>query len=140
MSLVFKDVLVWCGVLAFLTWVIADSVPAHDYQQPELKSWFMGLKNSQGTPCCDGEDAVHIEDTDWQTVCEAGTGQCHYQVRLEGRWWNVPENSVVIGPNKSGHALVWPILYRGVPLPSSPDGVGPVSDVAIRCFMPGTET
>jgi hypothetical protein len=119
-------------LFALIVALIASPVIAHDYEHPELKSWFMGLHNSQGTPCCDGDDAVHVEDTDWQTVCEAGTGKCHYQVRLEGRWWNVPETAVVIGPNKSGHALVWPVRYGQMD--------SPIAEYAVRCFMPGTET
>lgn len=100
---------------------------AHDYARPELKSWFMGLHSQQGTPCCDGEDAVHIEDADWDTTCEAD--KCHYRVRLEGKWYVVPEQAVVTAPNRSGTALVWPIRY-GYPAGSS--------DYVIRCFMPGT--
>jgi hypothetical protein len=106
---------------------LCGGVAAHDYAHPELKSWFMGLHNQRGSPCCDGDDAVHIEDQDWQTFCEAGTGQCHYQVQLEGKWYTVPDESVILTPNKTGTALVWPVRTLG-----AANG-----DYAIRCFMPG---
>lgn len=113
---------------AILLILAAGTAMAHDYQHPELKSWFMSLHNSQGTPCCDGEDAVHVEDADWTTSCDGG--DCHYKVRLEGRWYDVPHNSEVYGPNQSSTALVWPIRY------GHPDGT---ADYAIRCFMPGAQ-
>ena len=47
--------------------------------------------NSQGTPCCDARDATRIEDVDWQTICDAATGECHYHVRTEGM--TAPERS-----------------------------------------------
>lgn len=117
--------------LAIALTLLAGTAWAHDYSRPELKSWFMSLHNSQGTPCCDGEDAVHVEDADWSTSCEGGT--CHYKVKLEDRWYDVPESAVVFGANKSGTALVWPIRY-GFP-PES----GKAADYAIRCFLPGTQ-
>jgi len=49
---------------------------------------------------------------DWQTVCEAGPGECHYQVRLEGKWWDVPPTAVVQSGNRVGPTLVWPVYRR----------------------------
>ena len=127
--------LAWLAALAlvcaafFLLFMAAGHT--HDYARPELKSWFMGLHNSQGTPCCDGEDAVHVEDADWTTSCEGG--ECHYMVRLDGRWFKVPDSALVFGPNKSGTALVWPIRYGFPPESGKP------ADYAIRCFLPGTQ-
>lgn len=124
-------IIVFFIALTFSLLLIFAPARAHDYTHPELKPWFMELHNQQGTPCCDGDDAVHIEDSDWQTMCEAGTGQCHYQVKLEGKWYTVPDSSVILAPNKAGVALVWPIKYGGLN--------GNV-DYAIRCFMPGSGT
>jgi hypothetical protein len=67
---------------------------------------------------------------DWQTVCEAGTGECHYQVRLEGKWWDVPPTAVVQSGNRVGPALVWPVYY----------GDHHKIAVLIRCFLPGAGT
>ena len=122
-------IVAWAVFVAIL--VGATMALAHDYAHPELKSWFMGLHNQQGTPCCDGDDAVHVEDQDWQTFCEAGTGQCHYQVKLEGKWYTVPDSSVILTPNKAGVALVWPVRQGGL---NGDFGYG------IRCFMPGAGT
>lgn len=116
----------WLLLSAFMI----TPVSAHDYAHPELKSWFMGLRNQTGMPCCDGEDAAHVEDADWDTKCE--DGKCHYRVRLEDKWYTVPDDAVVTGPNKSGSALVWAIRYGG--LPNSETTYG------IRCFMPGSGT
>ena len=62
--------------------LLVSAVRAHDGHHPELGDWFRSLANPQGMPCCDGSDATRIEDVDWQTICETGTGECHYQVRL----------------------------------------------------------
>jgi hypothetical protein len=109
------------------TTVLASAVWAHDNHHPELNDWFGSLTNWEGTPCCDGSDATRIEDVDWQTICGAGTGECQYQVRLQGKWWNVPPNSVVQSGNRLGPALVWPVYRRN-------------HDIFIRCFLPGAGT
>ena len=73
---------------------------------------------------------TRIEDVDWQTVCEGRTGECHYQVRLEGKWWDVPPTAVVQSGNRVGPALVWPVYY------GDHDKIA----VLIRCFLPGAGT
>jgi hypothetical protein len=105
-----------------------DAVLAHDHEHPELNKWFESLKSGKG-PCCDGSDAVHVADPDW----EAKNG--HYRVRIDvstetGKvdmeWIDVPDEAVITEPNLSGHTLVWPLRsYLGV---------------TVRCFMPGTMT
>jgi len=110
--------------------LLTSFASAHDYARPELKQWFMGLHNSNGMPCCDGEDAAHVEDADWDTQCT--DGKCHYRVRLEDHWYVVSDDAVVTGPNKSGMALVWAVRYGGLP--------GSDSAYGIRCFMPGSGT
>jgi hypothetical protein len=67
------------------------------------------------------------DDRTGQTVCEAGTGECHYQVRLEGKWWDVPPTAVVQSGNRVGPALAWPVYY----------GDHDKITVLIRCFLPG---
>ena len=113
------------AAVAFGTMVLVSAVWAHDKHHPELSAWFKSLANSHGTPCCDGSDATRIEDVDWQTVCEAGTGECHYQVRLEAKWWDVPPTAVVQSGNRVGPALVWPVYY------GDHDKIA----VLIRCFI-----
>ena len=103
---------------------------AGSFDAPELGDWFRSLANSHGVPCCDGSDATRIEDVDWQTICETDTGECHYQVRLEGKWWDVPPTAVVQSGNREGPALVWPVYY------GDQDKIA----VLIRCFLPGAGT
>jgi hypothetical protein len=108
-----------------------SSADAHDHEHPELNGWYQSLESGKG-PCCDGTDAVHLADPDW----ESHDG--HYRVRLpknpnitydlevNGEWVDVPDEAVVKGPNRDGRALVWPMYRDGHP--------------QARCFMPGSMT
>ena len=113
---------------ALLVFIAAMSVGwAHDHNRPELNSWFTGLHSGKGY-CCDGSDALSIEDADWDSK------DGHYRVRIDVsretdktdmEWVDVPDDAVITEPNKYGRALVWPIYgYVGV---------------SIRCFLPGAE-
>lgn len=99
--------------------LLSSPVFAHDYERPELKDWFMHLHSGHG-PCCDGSDATHVADPDW----ENNSG--HYKVRIEGKWVDVPDDAVINEPNKEGTALVWVFHLQG--------------EAVIRCFMPGAGT
>lgn len=92
---------------------------AHDHSRPELDGWFKGLRSKGWTPCCDGSDQQGLADPDW----DIKDGK--YRVRLKGEWHDVPDDAIVDGPNKAGHAMVWPVEYA--------DG-----SLHVRCFMPGT--
>lgn len=94
------------------------------YAQSPLKQWFDQLKSQRG-PCCSDADGYALSDVDWDT--ENGK----YRVRIEGKWWDVPEDAVITEPNRAGRTMVWPLLTRGL------DGV---LHVNIRCFMPGSMT
>lgn len=67
--------LVALGMIVIL--FLAVRASAHDHNHPELNVWFMGLHSGKGA-CCDGSDAMSIDDPDWQN--DSG----HYRVRLEG--------------------------------------------------------
>lgn len=112
-----------CASLAF----------AHDQHRPDLMPWFKQLKSNKGF-CCDGMDALHLRDVDWETK------DGHYRVRVpkngadmaravagetvETEWVDVPDDAVLDVPNKDGATLVWPLYgYMGI---------------SIRCFLPGT--
>jgi len=112
----------------------APLVRAHDHNRPDLNDWFTSLHSGKG-PCCDGSDAMSLEDPDWEAQNKAGS---HYRVRVprygylkddqqqELVWVDVPEEAVISEPNRAGRTLVWPIYgYMGV---------------TIRCFMPGSMT
>ncbi|MDB5501939.1 MAG: hypothetical protein JWR89_1841 [Tardiphaga sp.] len=103
---------------------LAHSAFARDRGQfaatsPELKSWFDSLRSGKG-PCCSDADGSAVSDVDW----ESSSG--HYKVRLEGTWFDVPDEAVITGPNRVGRTMVWPMQGAG--------------GITIRCFMPGSMT
>jgi hypothetical protein len=94
------------------------------YANSPLHSWFESLHSGKG-PCCSDADGTALSDVDW----EAKDG--HYRVRIEGQWWDVPDDAVITEPNRAGRTMVWPVYYRSVDTSLR---------VEIRCFMPGTMT
>jgi hypothetical protein len=92
------------------------------YANSPLKSWFESLHSGKG-PCCSDADGTALSDVDWQ----AKDG--HYLVRIEGRWWDVPDEAVIDEPNRAGRTMVWPVYYRAV---------STLVRVEIRCFIPGS--
>lgn len=86
---------------------------------PELKAWFDSLRSGKG-PCCSDADGSAVSDVDW----ESNSG--HYRVRLDEKWFDVPDEAVITGPNRVGRTMVWPLRLE--------------SGVLIRCFMPGSMT
>ncbi len=94
------------------------------YANSTMKSWFDGLKSKKG-PCCSDADGFALSDVDWETK------DGKYRVRIENRWWDVPEDAVLTQPNLAGKTMVWPIMYRDADLLRSID---------IRCFIPGSMT
>jgi hypothetical protein len=97
--------------------MVAGDADAHDHQRPELNHWYESLHSGKG-PCCDGSDATRLDDADWETR------DGHYRVRIDGEWIDIPTDAVVDGPNRAGHAMVWPYYQDGHP--------------KARCFMPGS--
>lgn len=124
------------AILAALIYCVAlaPAVARDDgrYANSPLKSWFDRLASGKGL-CCSFADGIKVEDPDWDTQCERGSGRreqaenCRYRVRLSGQWIVVPETALVTEPNRFGPAVVWP--YQ--------DAEGTTQ---IRCFMPGAET
>lgn len=92
--------------------------PDGRYAQSPLKNWFQSLKSKSGIPCCDTADGLRLEDVDWESTGES------YRVRIEGKWYDVPEEARIEQPNKFGPAIVWP--YK--------DATGKIQ---VRCFIPG---
>jgi len=94
------------------------------YANSPLKSWFENLHSRKG-PCCSDADGATLADVDWKS--EDG----HYLVRVEGKWWNVPDEAVINESNRAGRAMVWPVYYRELDA---------LVRVDIRCFIPGSMT
>ena len=85
---------------------------------PAIKEWFRAQR-AKGLPCCDIADGH-------ETLAEK-RADGHYWVPIEGRWWLVPDEAVIVNVgNPVGSAVVWYIMI-GNGLPS------------IRCFVPGPE-
>jgi|SRR5215471_15879601 len=116
------------GLCIGLWTVTAHKAVARDldgrYTNSPLKGWFESLHSGKG-PCCSDADGTALSDVDW----EGRDG--HYRVRIEGQWWDVPDEAVIKEPNRAGRTMVWPIYYRALGAPLRVD---------IRCFMPGTMT
>jgi hypothetical protein len=114
---------VFLGLAVLL--VACSAAKAHDHDQPDLDLWFRQQYSVKGA-CCDGSEAHHIADVDWDSTCV--DGKCHYRVMLFNKWWSVDDSAVVAGPNLSGTALVWMSPWRQD---------DEVIWVSIHCFMPG---
>ena len=106
--------------------LVSSTALAHDdgrYAGSPLKSWFDELRSGRG-PCCSDADGTALSDVDWKS--EDG----HYIVRIDGKWWRVPDDAVLTGPNLAGRTMVWPVYFR----------MGGVEDILIRCFIPGPQS
>jgi hypothetical protein len=111
------------GLLVLLSATLAGVGHARDpdgrYAHSPLKEWFDSLRSGKG-PCCSDADGSAVSDVDW----ESRNG--HYRVRIEGEWFDVPEEAVITEPNRIGRTMVWPLHGYG--------------GLTIRCFMPGSMT
>jgi hypothetical protein len=106
--------------------IMAHWKPEYAELSPQIQHWFQGLRAPQSrVPCCELSDGMNpnADDIEWDTKGE------HYTVRIEGKWYVVPDEAVITEPNKYGRAVVW---YYPV------EGAHP--SVVIRCFLPGGGT
>lgn len=125
-------VFAWIAAVVFLLLALGCGIAlAHDdgkFANSPLKTWFDQLASGKGL-CCSFADGVSIEDVDWDSYCVPAIASlssmvCHYRVRLNKQWIDVPPKAVVTEPNKFGPAVVWP--YQDM------NGM-----TQIRCFIPG---
>jgi hypothetical protein len=107
---------------------------SHDplHQRADLNEWFKDL-HSQGKPdgskksrCCSNADGALVKDAEWDTY-RGDNGINHYKVMIDKKWVNVPDEAVVIDPNRYGPAMVW----------GSREWYSNEGSYLIRCFMPG---
>jgi hypothetical protein len=94
------------------------------YAASPNKEWFDSLKSGKG-PCCSDADGTALTDVEWDSH------DGHYRVLLEGRWWDVPDEAVLPGPNRDGRTIVWPVPYRSM---------GKLDRIDIRCFIAGAQS
>src|SRR5438477_5277798 len=88
--------------------LLGTSAPAQTrddgrYAGSNLKPWFDSLASRKG-PCCSDADGTALSDVDWESK------DGHYRVRIEDKWWDVPEEAVLTQPNLVGRTMVWPQL------------------------------
>jgi hypothetical protein len=105
-----------CGLVALITPTFGRDLDGR-YANSPLKPWFDGLKSGKGA-CCTDADGKVVEDADWQS--KDGS----YRVKIDGEWYDVPDDAVITEPNRAGRTMVWPIKAWGT--------------INIRCFMPGS--
>jgi hypothetical protein len=96
------------------------------YAGSPLHEWFEHLSSGKG-PCCSDADGTALSDVDWESK------DGHYRVRIDNRWWDVPDEAVIKEPNRAGRTMVWPVYYNGY-------AAALHGHVEIRCFMPGSMT
>ena len=112
-------------VVLLLSWHVALGRDLDGrYANSPLKQWFDSLRSGKG-PCCSDADGFALSDVDW----ESRDGR--YRVRIEGQWWDVPEDAVIVEPNRAGRTMVWPLYYHSM---------GKLDRIEIRCFMLGSMT
>lgn len=99
----------------FLTFLLPFAM-AHDPNHPELNGWFKGLHSAKAY-CCAETDGVKLANVDWKS------NSGHYQVRIHGDWYTVPDDAVLTVPNLDGETIVWAQYTNGIPY--------------ILCFIPG---
>jgi hypothetical protein len=109
--------------LACITVFVPNHSHARDdgrFANSPLKPWFDRLASGKGL-CCSFADGFSVQDVDWDTQ------DGHYRVRINGQWFDVPDEAVVTEPNRFGPAVVWPYNDR-------------YGNTQIRCFIPGAGT
>jgi hypothetical protein len=91
---------------------------------PGIRAWFNTLTNKLRGQCCSFADGFSIDSPDWERTTDPDNP---FRVRINGRWWNVPESTVVSSNNRIGRAVVWPVMNGE-------------NVQYIRCFIAGPES
>jgi hypothetical protein len=105
--------------------VILVRDPTGKWAGDPLQPWFESLRNKSGLYCCSKADGHPLDDGDWDM------NDNNYRVFLQGAWAVVPNDTVILGPNKLGKAIVW--LQHPGELAWGGD-----TSTSILCFIPGS--
>jgi hypothetical protein len=113
-----------------LTLLLAAAVilvrdPTGKWANDPLRPWFEALKNKTGLVCCAEADGHPLDEGEWDIKDN------HYRVFVNGDWTVVPDNALILGPNKFGKAIVWLWPQEVLAWEGS-------ASVLIRCFIPGS--
>jgi hypothetical protein len=106
--------------------VILVRDPTGKWAGDPLRPWFESLRNKAGMSCCARADGYPVDDGEWDIEGN------HYRVFLNGEWSIVPDDVVILSPNKFGKAIVWLALQGEL------DTDRPPLSTRILCFMPGS--
>ncbi len=116
----YGDIIKWIIIVLIiaLTVYLIAYVEAHERHVvgPTLKQWFDSLESGRG-PCCSNADGTALSEVDWESI------NGRYRVKIGDRWYDVPDEAVLKGPNLAGATMVWPIKTH--------------YGIVIRCFIPG---
>ena len=75
--------------------VILVRDPTGKWEGDPLQPWFESLRNKAGLYCCAKADGHPLDDGAWD-------------IRDKNyRWAVVPDDALILGPNKLGKAIVW---------------------------------
>jgi hypothetical protein len=119
------------GVVVFHP-AMAAPPPGTDLRSPEHLWWECQRTPETQKKCCAEADGRNLSDSEWR---QSSSG---YQVRVGGRWFDVPPEAVIPGTGRCGpepdvehrsEAKVWFVLL----LPK-----GNSFAILINCFMAGT--
>jgi hypothetical protein len=105
--------------------VILVRDPTGKWAGDPLQPWFESLRSKGGLYCCARADGHPLDEGEWDMK------QNNYRVFLQGEWTVVPDDAIILGPNKLGKAMVW-IWPQEVAAWGGPS-VNPV-----MCFIPGS--
>jgi hypothetical protein len=106
--------------------VILIRDPTGKWAGDPLQPWFESLRNNAGMSCCARADGYPVDDGEWDMKDN------HYRVFLNGEWTVVPDDNVILSPNKFGKAIVWLTMQGEL------DTDRPALGARILCFMPGS--
>ena len=102
--------------------VILIRDPSGRWAGDPLQPWFQSLQNKHGRYCCARADGHPLDESEWDIKDNK------YRVFIEGKWTVVPDDAVILGPNKFGKAIVW--------FMDAWAGDDPFD--RIHCFIPGS--
>jgi hypothetical protein len=119
-----KKVMLFALLLATAVLLVRD--PTGKWAGDPLQSWFDHLRNNAGMYCCAKADGHPLDDGEWDIKGN------RYRVFVNGVWIVVPDDAVILAPNKFGKAIVW----------LADQGELPPSDITfsnlIMCFITGS--
>lgn len=118
-------------LLLFMGEAVAAPLPGTDLNSPRHAWWECHRMPNGNGSCCSETDGHALTDTEWRMNGD------HYQIEVEGKWWDVPNTTVLTGdtcgpdplPEGQSEAKVWYSLTR--------DYGSELADVHVYCFLPG---